>query len=108
MTEPESPASGFGAIPATARDAWLTLTELLDRVGPVPCCTGDAEAWWPARRPLTSAVLRALDACHRCPAQEPCLSYALAADERFGIWGGTLPDERRAMRWNEAARRSSG
>ena len=30
---------------------------------------------------------------------EACLSYAVAADERYGIWGGTLPEERRGIRW---------
>jgi Transcription factor WhiB len=30
-----------------------------------------------------------------------CLSYAVATDERYGVWGGSLPNERRAMRWRE-------
>ncbi len=37
--------------------------------------------------------------CWRCPVMKVCAAYALAAGEREGVWGGTLPDERRAMRW---------
>ena len=35
--------------------------------------------------------------CEICEVREPCLEFALAADERFGIWGGLNPDERRAL-----------
>jgi hypothetical protein len=31
-----------------------------------------------------------------------CVDYALAADERFGIWAGTLPDERWDMQLRAA------
>jgi hypothetical protein len=41
----------------------------------------------------------ALDACRRCHAAGPCLAYALAADHRYGIWGATLPEEGRELRW---------
>jgi hypothetical protein len=27
-----------------------------------------------------------------------CLAYVRGADERVGLWGGTLPEERRDMR----------
>ncbi|MGZ4568184.1 MAG: hypothetical protein ACXVFZ_15410 [Blastococcus sp.] len=30
-----------------------------------------------------------------CPSRLP--GYALAADEREGVWGGLLPEERRVM-----------
>jgi WhiB family redox-sensing transcriptional regulator len=32
--------------------------------------------------------------CARCPVAEPCLSWALAAGERYGIWGGLTEAER--------------
>ena len=96
---PTDPASlALGSVPAEARDAWLELNGVLDRVGTVPCQCGDPEAWWPPARKPFHAALRAVAACHGCAAQDACLAYALAADERFGIWGGTLPDERRALR----------
>lgn len=39
-----------------------------------------------------SSVEKAI--CGGCPVQAACLASALAADERYGIWGGYTPDER--------------
>ncbi len=36
----------------------------------------------------------AVAGCEVCPARGPCLAYALAADERDGIWGGLTRAER--------------
>ncbi len=33
-----------------------------------------------------------------CPVREECLSYALRADERWGVWGGTTETEREKLR----------
>lgn len=33
-----------------------------------------------------------------CPVREACLSYALEADERWGVWGGTTEAERAKLR----------
>jgi len=30
----------------------------------------------------------AVETCVGCPVRQQCLDYALARDERFGIWGG--------------------
>jgi hypothetical protein len=38
------------------------------------------------------------DWCHQCPVQRSCLISALQNDERFGIWGGYTPEERKRMR----------
>ena len=35
--------------------------------------------------------------CTRCTVRKDCLSYALDAGERYGIWGGLNPQERRAL-----------
>jgi len=35
--------------------------------------------------------------CTRCSVRNECLSYALEAGERYGIWGGLSPQERRAL-----------
>jgi WhiB family redox-sensing transcriptional regulator len=37
----------------------------------------------------------AVSLCKACPVQKICLDYALAANEPYGVWGGTLADERR-------------
>ncbi len=86
------------AIPAGALAEWRRLSAVLDEAGPVPCQT-DTEAWWPDGKELDSPATRtAVRACWQCPARTACLDFAMAADDRFGVWGGTLPDERREMR----------
>ena len=35
--------------------------------------------------------------CRRCPARAACLAYAIL-NEEFGVWGGTTPQERAALR----------
>jgi WhiB family transcriptional regulator, redox-sensing transcriptional regulator len=35
--------------------------------------------------------------CLTCSVRERCLEFALAAGERFGIWGGMTPQERRYL-----------
>ena len=90
-------------VPAKAAAQWLALRDALAEVGPVACETTDAEAWWPDHKDARDPAARmAVDACRRCGAASECLTYALAADHRYGIWGGTLPEERRAMRWKSA------
>lgn len=36
--------------------------------------------------------------CATCEVREECLEYALANDERFGIWGGLSERERRKLK----------
>ena len=36
--------------------------------------------------------------CAGCPVRQACLEFALANDERWGVWGGTSERQRRAMR----------
>ena len=40
---------------------------------------------------------RAKSVCATCPVRLQCLQYAVAADERYGIWGGLNQDERRLL-----------
>jgi WhiB family redox-sensing transcriptional regulator len=50
-----------------------------------------------------------------CPLLSQCLEFALVNNERFGVWGGTTPEERRGIRkerreekaWREAGDLSS-
>lgn len=86
-------------MPAGASTEWLALAAVLDSSpdSEIPC-RADPAAWWPDRKGVHSVdTLAAVSACHGCPARDACLAYALAADEREGVWGGLLPDERRAM-----------
>lgn len=36
----------------------------------------------------------ALDLCFACPHRQACLDWALETEQRFGILGGTTPDQR--------------
>jgi WhiB family transcriptional regulator, redox-sensing transcriptional regulator len=35
--------------------------------------------------------------CARCPVRQPCLAYALATGQAYGIWGGYDEEERRVL-----------
>lgn len=93
-------------MPPTAQNEWLRLTALLDQLpdSEIPCRAGNAGDWWPDAKGVHSAdTLAAIDACRGCRARVACLDYALAADERFGIWAGTLPGDRTALRLRATA-----
>ncbi len=57
----------------------------------------DPDLWFPASR-RSPAVKEAKLRCMACPVQNECLEYALLEDERYGIWGGLLEEEREALR----------
>jgi len=59
------------------------------------CLNRDPEMFFPNAADNPS---RAVAVCRTCPVQAPCLAAALDAGECDGIWGGTTPSERRAMR----------
>ncbi|GHH28593.1 hypothetical protein Srubr_39760 [Streptomyces rubradiris] len=45
-----------------------------------------------------SSVREAKRICAMCELRPACLEYALAHDERFGVWGGLSEKERLALR----------
>jgi WhiB family redox-sensing transcriptional regulator len=49
-------------------------------------------------------IQRAKTVCAGCPVQQPCLTFALATNQEFGIWGGYDEDERRLLhrQWRES------
>jgi hypothetical protein len=103
MTEAEPSDHKAWLIPPGALTEWLALAAVLGDAGTVPCQTSDTEAWWPDRRDMDAPATRmAVRGCWRCPARDACLGYAVAADERFGVWGGLLPEERREIRRDAA------
>ena len=82
-------------MPPQALTQWLRLAALIDEIVAVPCRTSDPEAWWPDRKAVDDFAARmALEACSVCAARRACRAYALAADEREGIWGATLRPDR--------------
>jgi WhiB family transcriptional regulator, redox-sensing transcriptional regulator len=64
------------------------------------CQREDPELFFPAMAAGAAArqVSEAKAICCRCVVRASCLSYALMTAQD-GIWGGTTPEERRAMRW---------
>jgi WhiB family transcriptional regulator, redox-sensing transcriptional regulator len=67
----------------------------------------DPELWFPANGDRATAE-RAKAICRICPVRSACLEWALASNERTGIWGGTTPNERRALRRTNAEALISG
>ena len=59
------------------------------------CAQTDPEAFFPEKGGSTREAKKI---CQRCPVRAECLEYALANDERFGIWGGLSERERRRLK----------
>lgn len=59
------------------------------------CAQTDPEAFFPEKGGSTREAKRI---CEGCEVRSQCLDYALANDERFGIWGGLSERERRKLR----------
>ncbi|RZU32700.1 WhiB family transcriptional regulator [Blastococcus saxobsidens] len=95
MTEGVPAGRAAWAIPPGARTEWLRLAEVLAAAGSAPCEENDPEMWWPASKRAPDPV--AIAGCEVCPARAECLAYAVAADEREGLWGGLSRVERVAL-----------
>jgi WhiB family transcriptional regulator, redox-sensing transcriptional regulator len=72
--------------PATADDQWQERAL---------CAQTDPEAFFPEKGGSTREAKRI---CQGCEVRDACLDYALAHDERFGIWGGLSERERRRLK----------
>ena len=81
------PGTGWGGLHATigAPPGWQD-----DAL----CAQTDPEAFFPEKGGSTREAKRI---CLRCDVQDACLEYALAHQERFGIWGGFSERERRPL-----------
>ena len=63
------------------------------------CAQTDPEAFFPEKGGSTREAKRV---CLSCDVRGECLEYALAHDERFGIWGGLSERERRRLKRRSA------
>ena len=96
--------------PPSVVDLLLGGLDLLDLDGDLPaepdwaepdwrdravCAQTDPEAFFPEKGGSTREAKRI---CSGCEVRAECLEYALAADERFGVWGGLSERERRRLR----------
>ena len=59
------------------------------------CAETDPEAFFPEKGGSTREAKKV---CVGCEVRSECLEYALANDERFGIWGGLSERERRKLK----------
>ncbi len=59
------------------------------------CAQTDPESFFPEKGGSTREAKKI---CTGCEVRSECLSYALANDERFGIWGGLSERERRRLK----------
>ena len=59
------------------------------------CMGVDPELFFPERGTSTR---EAKEVCRGCVVREDCLDHAIAAGEKFGIWGGMSERERRRVR----------
>jgi WhiB family redox-sensing transcriptional regulator len=104
-------APGISAA-STQHQETAPITQTLPRAGGwtefALCAQADPDAWFPERGRIAAAARRI---CGTCPVRAQCLDYALSGADTWhgistGIWGGTTPRERAAMRraWaNKAA-----
>lgn len=63
------------------------------------CRHADTELFFPIGRGsrAMAEAQQAKTICARCPVRQPCLAYALATGQAYGIWGGYDEQERRAL-----------
>jgi WhiB family redox-sensing transcriptional regulator len=78
-----------------ASDSLIGSFEEQDWHGRALCAQTDPEAFFPEKGGSTRDAKRI---CTGCEVRSECLSYALANDERFGIWGGLSERERRRLK----------
>ncbi len=97
-------ASGFAGTGSLARAHLSVVPDLID--GPLTpddplwqekalCAQTDPVAFFPEQGGSTREAKRI---CLGCEVKDACLDYALANDERFGIWGGLSERERRRLK----------
>lgn len=59
-------------------------------------CRASDPALWEAE-PNEPGNPEAVRVCTTCDVRTSCLRYALAYEERFGVWGGLCPSQRRRL-----------
>jgi WhiB family redox-sensing transcriptional regulator len=90
-------AAAEGPVLATVIDIGLgdIVGEVMEWQERALCAQTDPEAFFPEKGGSTREAKRI---CSGCEVRLECLEYALANDERFGIWGGMSERERRKQR----------
>lgn len=71
---------------------------IIDLPTTTACQKLDPDIWYPEQGPPLDITIEAKRLCSLCPVQVECLAYAIAANERHGIWGGLSADSRKKLR----------
>jgi WhiB family redox-sensing transcriptional regulator len=58
------------------------------------CQQADPEIFYP---PTAEDAAAAKRVCRNCTVQQECAEFALTRDDRYGVWGGLTPRERRKL-----------
>jgi len=77
---------------------YLELQQKIQEADHIPC-REVPEIFFPDDFPPQSGLRRqagnmAKNLCKECPIILDCLLYAVTNKEQYGVWGGTLPNER--------------
>lgn len=67
-----------------------------------PCSEVDPNIFYPEGDGSHAKTMQAKRICGSCPLVISCLNTALANNEEYGIWGGSTPAERKAIRRSPA------
>jgi WhiB family transcriptional regulator, redox-sensing transcriptional regulator len=80
--------------------AFAAAIRRLDWTGEAACRDVDPELFFPegTAGPASRQAELAKQVCQTCPVRKPCLAVGLEQSPGSGIWGGTTPEERLAMR----------
>lgn len=62
------------------------------------CAQTYPDAFFPDSETAEGSTAKARSICGSCLVPDECLAYALAHDERYGIWGGLTSSERRRIK----------
>jgi len=100
ILDADGPFPSEASEPAEIHDVGLSLLggdadELLSWQERALCAQTDPEAFFPEKGGSTREAKKV---CVSCEVRAECLEYALANDERFGIWGGLSERERRKLK----------
>lgn len=80
-----------------------------DWMGYAVCASVDPEVWFPQKSGSSIPAKRICNGFKGnppCPVREQCLEYAMAHEEKFGVWGG-LSERERNKRRKDATERSA-
>ena len=80
-------------------EAYEALAKAIEAAPSIPPCqVSDPDAWFSEWETNASGYRQARALCRVCPVKTECLTYAVVAEEQFGLWGGLTPKERQHLK----------